>query len=144
MGNLLPVGDIEDLRAAIAAGRDKSAIMAEAHAAHHARVRQIVDQLDVQPPLNARVEHSMPVLALALQVRWKLLGHQLRERVSNHLKLCVGVLEIGSDLRIRHRRRRRWTCHSRGARIGIGLALLRRGGACQTTRTAQSRLVGAR
>ena len=74
MADLLARRDIEDLRRAITARSHESPIMAEAHTAHHALVREIEHQLHVQTTRDARVEDGVPVLALALEVRRELLG----------------------------------------------------------------------
>ena len=77
MAHLLTRVDIEDLRASIAAGGHKSAVMAEAHTANHALVRQVVHQIHIQPAVHARVEYRMPVVALSLKVRRELIWLQL-------------------------------------------------------------------
>ena len=48
MTDLLASVDIKDLRAAIAASGNKSTIVAEANAADHALMREIMDELDVE------------------------------------------------------------------------------------------------
>lgn len=77
MAHLLTRVDIEDLRASIAAGGHESAVMAEAHTANNALVRQVVHQVHIQPAVHARVEDRMPVIALSLEVRGELIWFQL-------------------------------------------------------------------
>lgn len=98
MTDLLPRRHVEDLRAAIAARRHEPPVVAEAHTADHALMGQVVHQIHVQTAVHARVEDGVPVLALALEVRWQLLWLKLRELVADLLELGMGVLEVGRDL----------------------------------------------
>lgn len=122
MTDLLPAVDIEDLRAAVTPGRHEAAVMTEPHTADHALMRQVVDELDVQTARDgARVEDGVPVLALALEVRWELVRVELGELVADLRELVLGVLEVrGEDLVAR-----RWGRAGDAGAAGVGLALLR-------------------
>ena len=123
VANLLAAHDIEDLRAAIAARRDELTIMTEADAAHDALMRQIVHKIHIEPPRHARIEDRVPIFASALEMRWKLVRFEVRELVADALELGAGVLEVGSDLLVRVRRRR-GTGDAGGTWIRVGGDLL--------------------
>lgn len=146
MGHLLAALDIVDLRAAIAARGDEPTILAEAHAADHALVRKVVDQLDVQPSLHSRVEHRVPVLSHSLQVGRKLLGVEIGQLVADALQLGRAILEVDTQRRIRIRmliRRRCRTSHSWRAWIRVGLVLLGCGWPAEAA-TTKARVTWAR
>lgn len=97
MAHLLAGRDIEDLRASVASSSNKAAVLAEANTAHHALVSKIVHEIDVQATRDTRVEDSVPVLTLALEVRWELVGLELTKLIADLLKLEMRVLEVWSD-----------------------------------------------
>lgn len=107
MADLLTGIDIEDLRRPVAAGGDIATIMAEAHAADDTLVRKVVEKVHIKLAVYARVEHRMPILALALQMRWELLRVKLGELVADLLKLRLSVLEVRRELLVLWRRWRR-------------------------------------
>ena len=71
MAHLISGINVKDLRTAIAACGNKSSIMTEADAAHYALMRKIVHQVDIKSPVHTRIEHSVPVITLFLEMRWK-------------------------------------------------------------------------
>ena len=129
MANLLSSVDIKNLRTAVAPRRYESAVMAEANAAHHALVCEIVHEVNIKPAWHAWVENCVPVLALALEVRWELVRLEIRQLISDAVKVRVGVLEVCGDLSIRIGRWR-WARNARRARIWVRLTLLR---SCRST-----------
>lgn len=136
--DLLAGLDVVDLRAAVATRRYKPSVLAEANAAYHALMSQVVHQLDVQPPLHARVEDGMPVISDVLQVRWELLGVEVRQLVADALELGRAVLEIDAQgsvgVRVLVWWRRR-TSHCGRAWIRVGLVLLGRGWSAEAATT---------
>ena len=124
MADLLTGIDIEDLRRPVAAGGDIATIMAEAHAADDTLVRKVVEKVHIKLAVYARVEHRMPILALALQMRWELLRVKLGELVADLLKLRLSVLEVRRELLVLWRRWRR-TGTTRRSWVWVRLALLR-------------------
>jgi hypothetical protein len=141
MADLLAGVDIEDLCAAVATGRDEAAIMTEANTAHDTLMRQAVNQIDIKSAVHTWVEHSEPVLALTLEVRWKLVDIVLRKLVADLLELRRSVLKIGGNLDItvwwRSRASDLWR-----ARVGRSWVLLRSGWSTESRRTSQTRLAG--
>jgi len=69
VADLLTSLDVKDLCRSVAASSDIVAIRTKADAAYHTLVHEVVDQLDVQPAHDARVEYRVPVLARTLQGR---------------------------------------------------------------------------
>jgi len=61
-------------------------------------MRQVEDELHVKSTVHARVEDSVPVLALSLEVRWQLFRVQLAELIANLLQLRMRVLEVRRNL----------------------------------------------
>ena len=98
VADLLARCDVEDLRRPIAASGYEAPVLAEAHAAHYALVREVEDKLHVKSTVHTRVEDSVPVLALSLEVQWQLLRVQLAELVADLLQLRVSVLEVRRNL----------------------------------------------
>jgi hypothetical protein len=141
VADLLTSLDVENLCRPVAASGDIVTIRTEADTAHHTLVHEVVDQLNVQPAHDARVEYRVPVLAGTLQGRRELIGVETGELISDLIKLSCGVCEAivhaalgwGSTMS----RRRRRACHMRRTWVGVWLALLR---CCQsinaTIRTA--------
>ena len=73
MTDLLSTVHIEDLCATVATSSNKLAILTEANTAHHALMRQIMHQIDVKAARHTRIEYSVPIIASALEVWWKLI-----------------------------------------------------------------------
>lgn len=105
MADLLARVDVKDLCAPVASSRDKTAIMAEAHAADHTLMCEVVYKVHIQSAVHTRIEHRMPVITLTLEVWRKLVRLQLAQLVANLLQLRVRVLEVWSYLLILIRRR---------------------------------------
>jgi hypothetical protein len=74
--------DLEDLSRAVAASGYKAAVETEAHTAHDALVGKVVDQVNVQHTLCARIEDGEPILALLLKVLWQLLNIQVGQDIA--------------------------------------------------------------
>jgi hypothetical protein len=129
MADLRSSHDIEDLGASVAARGNRSSIVREADTAHHTLMRKIMHQLDIQTALHAwiRVEHSMPILTLTLEMWWELLWLIVAQLIANALEIGLGVLEVGclvTCVLIRW-----WSRASDGGRacIWVGLSLERSG-----------------
>lgn len=146
MCDLLSGPDIVDLRTPVATRSDEASISAESDAANHTLMGQVVNQLNVQSPLHARIEHRMPVIARPLEVRWQLLRVEVGELVADAVQLGSGVLEVDSELHVRVlvlRWRWRGSSNSRRTWEWVGLVLLRRFWSAETSAT-KTRVAGAR
>ena len=132
MAHLLPSVHIKDLRAAIATSCDISPVHTESHTADHTLMREVVHEIDIEPAMHTWVKDCMPVIALALKVRWELVRLEIGELVADPFEIGVRVLEIGCDLGVGVRRRCRAT-KAWGTWIRVGLTILRSGGAAEAT-----------
>jgi hypothetical protein len=97
MANLRSSNDIEDLSASVAASGNRSSIVREADTAHYTLMGKIMHQLYIQTALHTRirVEDSMPIFALTLEMRWELLWLVVAQLIANALEIGLGVLEVG-------------------------------------------------
>jgi len=64
--NLLSRVNVEYLRGAVASGGHILAVKAESHAAHHAIVDKVVNEIDVEHSWHLWIEHSEPILPFPL------------------------------------------------------------------------------
>jgi hypothetical protein len=71
--------DIEDLRDLIAAGCNKSTIMTEPDRAYDVTVLNSLQQLDIEEPLDLRIEDGIPVVSLFLEMGRKYLVFKIGE-----------------------------------------------------------------
>ena len=67
VADLLSGDNVEDLCRPVTASSHVLAVRAEANTAHYTLVHEVVDQVNIQPAHNARVENRVPVLTRALQ-----------------------------------------------------------------------------
>ena len=89
--DLLAISSIKYLRLTIATCGNVSPIMREADAAYHRFVDKIVKKLNIEYTGNSWIKHSVPVLALSLEVIRKLI----------RVQVCQHVADIG-DMRDTH------------------------------------------
>lgn len=118
--------DVKDLRAAVAARGDVLRVLAEAHAAHHTRMREGVHDLHARRSVDEGIIDDVPILGDAFEVRGQLLGVEVRELVADAFEFGVAVLEVGGDLGVAIYGWRR-AGNAWRERISICLTLLRRG-----------------
>lgn len=143
MAHLLARIHIEDLGAPVASGGDEATIVAETHTAHHTLMRQVVHEIHVEPTVHTRVEDSVPVVTLALEVRWELVRLKLRQLIPDLLELRVSILEVRRDLLVLVGWRRR-AGDIRRPWVRVRLSLLRRSRAREHRWRTAARLSWAR
>jgi len=137
MLDLLTTLDIEDLSRTVATSSDESSITAETNTADYTLVGQVMDELDVQGATNARVENSVPVFALALEVAGKSFNSQVNQLVAATTKLLNVLLVLGqrkSLLLLSESWRRSGARH--GGRTGVRVCVVLLRGAGDTRRAA--------
>lgn len=129
VADLLSGINVKDLSSAVAASSNVTAVMAKADAAHDTLMSKIVHKIYVEPASLAWVEDGMPVLPLALQMRWKLLRVEVGKLVPDAFKICFAILEVWGELGIRGWGRS-WAGEWRMRRtcIRVGLSLIWSGG----------------
>ena len=74
VADLLSGDNVEDLCRPVTASSHVLAVRAEANAAHHTLVNQVVHKIHIQPAHNTRVEDSVPILTRTLQSGRQLVG----------------------------------------------------------------------
>lgn len=144
VADLLARVHVKDLRAAVTSSRDVIAVRAEANTTHHALMREIVYQVNIEPTDHPGVEDRMPILTLPLQMWWKLVWVEFRQLVADLIQLSPRVLKVGSYLLISVGRRGRTDVGGRRPGIGGRLGLMGSRGAADVWRASEPRLTWAR
>ena len=109
MSNRVSCLDVENLCRAVAACGYPPAVQAEAHAAHDALMRQIVDQVDIENAPRAWIEDGKPVASFLLEG----LGQLLNVQVGQDVALAQRHMGRGHDGILLMVGRRCWTRHLR-------------------------------
>lgn len=147
MLDLLATLDVEDLSRSVATSSNKSSIAAETNTADYTLVGQVVDELNVQGAADTRVENSVPVFTLALEVAGKSFDGQVDQLVAATTKL-LGILLVlrqrKSLLLLRESGRRSGTCHSGRTGVWVCVVLLRGSGNARGATSVGSGLARAR
>lgn len=120
MRYLLTSLDIEDLRGSIATGGDITAVAAEADAADHTRVSQVVDKLDVEHPGYSRIEDGVPIISFTLEIGREVVEHEISQLVADVWNPGARYL-LRSLLLMRRRRGRMGDCRSVSVDTGIAI-----------------------
>lgn len=94
MADLVAGSDLVNLRGPVTTGGDIAAVSAEADAAHDRLMRQVMYKLDVELTARARIENSVPVLTLTLEVRRELVRIVVGELIADLFDLLMRVLEV--------------------------------------------------